>query len=127
MARSLSILPYPLAVARLARDDLIPPWVNWSDPFIAVTRTDDEISIVCKEERVPATVRAERDWRALKVDGPLDFSATGILASLAVPLAASGISIFALSTYDTDYVLVRGSDLDKAIKALSASFRITNV
>jgi uncharacterized protein len=125
MAHSLSILPYPLAVARLAPDDLIPQWVNWSDPFIAVTRTDDEISIVCKEERVPDAVRAERDWRAFRVDGPLDFNLTGILSSLAAPLAAAGLSIFALSTYDTDYVLVRGGDLDEAIRTLSVNFRIT--
>ena len=88
--------------------------------FCSVTRTEDEISVVVPEEVVPATWQTERGWRCLKVHGPLDFSLIGVLASLTVPLADAGISVFALSTYDTDYLLVRAADLDKAKGVLTA-------
>ena len=87
----------------------------------SVTRTAAELSIVAPSAAVPPEVRAERDWRALRVAGPLDFALTGILASLAAPLADAGVSIFALSTYDTDYVLVRHPQLDVALAALRAA------
>lgn len=83
-----------------------------------MTRTAEELSIVCPDAGVPAEVRAERGFRALKVRGPLDFSLAGVLASLAVPLARAGISVFALSTFDTDYILVRGEQLVGAVNAL---------
>ncbi len=85
--------------------------------FCSITRTADEVSIVCPLGRVPDDVRRESGWRCLKVEGPLDFALTGILASLAVPLAQAGISIFAISTYDTDYLLVK--DLDGAVATLT--------
>ncbi len=83
-----------------------------------MTYTTDELSIVCPGSSVPADVRCEKGWVAIKVRGPLDFSLTGILAALASPLAADGIPIFALSTFDTDYVLVKEQDLLRAKKAL---------
>lgn len=86
-----------------------------------MTRTADELSIVCPELSVPAHVRHEPGWRAFQVEGPLPFSATGILAAIAVPLAAAGISIFSVSTFDTDYVLVKDSDASPAAAALYAS------
>jgi hypothetical protein len=73
------------------------------------------------ESSVPADVRAERGWRAFKVEGPLDFSLTGILSRIAAPLTDAGVSIFAISTFDTDYVLVRESALEKAKRALTDS------
>jgi hypothetical protein len=84
-------------------------------------RSGDELSIVCLVERVPEGVMAVRGWRGLRVAGPLDFALVGILAALAVPLAAAGVSIFAVSTYDTDYLFVREQDSETAIRALEAA------
>ena len=83
--------------------------------------TAADTSIVCASARVPDGVRAERGWRALTVEGPLDFALTGVLAALAVPLADAGVSIFAVSTYDTDHVLVRSDRLADAVEALRAA------
>ena len=103
------------AVARLSPESAIP---EWAADFFAVTRTPDELSIVCAEAAVPAAVAAERGFRMLKVEGPLDFSLTGVMASIAGPLAEAGVSLFAISTYDTDYVLVRDSAVGLAVDAL---------
>ena len=92
----------------------IPEWAH--SGFFSMTRTPDELSIVCNEEIVPDGVACEKGWHCLQVKGPLDFALTGILASLAAPLAEAGISIFAISTYDTDYFLVK--ELDRAIAVL---------
>ncbi|WP_448202981.1 ACT domain-containing protein [Azospirillum sp. sgz302134] len=115
---TLSVLPDRLAVARLAPGDGMPGWLDWTDPLVSATRTGEELSILCREDRVPEGVKAERGWRAFKVEGPLDFSLFGILARIAVPLAQARISIFAMSTYDTDYVLVRAEDLTRASEVL---------
>ncbi len=115
---SLSILPQKLAVCRLNKDARIPSWVE-NDDYFSITKTNNELSIVCPENQVPDDIEAEKDWRAFKVEGPLDFSLTGILASLANPLAEAKISIFAISTYDTDYLLVKEDKLNEAVKVLS--------
>jgi hypothetical protein len=83
-----------------------------------VTRTSDELSVVCPEKNVPGGVRSEGEWRVLVLEGSFEFSAVGVLASVAAPLAEAGVSIFALSTYDTDYVLVKEEGLDRAVSAL---------
>ena len=114
----LSLLPETLAVVRMAAGAALPGWIDWSDPFVTVSRTRDELSIVCPEARLPTDAQAERGWRGFKVEGPLDFALTGILARLAAPLAEAGISIFAISTYDTDYLLVRAADLEAATAVL---------
>lgn len=111
-------MPERLAIARLAADSTVPEWAA-SPVFSVVTRTSEELSIVCPEARVPSGVTAERGWRALKIEGPLDFDEVGILASLAAPLAEAGVSIFVISTYETDYVLVRDDRLDAARSALA--------
>jgi uncharacterized protein len=116
-ALSLSLLPDTLAVCRLAPAAAVPAWA-WTGEPASVTRTRDELSIVCGADAVPQEVRSEDGWRCLKVDGPLDFALTGILAALTAPLAAAGIALFALSTYDTDYLLVKAEDLDRAIEAV---------
>ena len=103
------------AVARLDARAAIPAWAS---EFFAVTRTADELSIVCPAESVPADVAAERGFRMLMVEGPLDFSLTGVMASIAGPLAAAGVSMFAISTYNTDYVLVREDRFADAVAAL---------
>jgi hypothetical protein len=86
--------------------------------FFSVTRTPTELSAVCDVAAVPPGVKAEAPWSMLAVRGPLDFNITGVLAALAAPLATAGITLFAISTYDTDYVLVRNDDLDGAVRAL---------
>jgi len=114
----LRVLPESLSVCRLPADSAWP--VPAGGGFFSATRTGDELSIVCASDEVPdaPNVRVEPDWRALEVLGPLDFSLVGILASLTAPLAAAAVSIFAVSTYDTDYVLVQGDMLQRAIDAL---------
>ena len=114
---SLELLDGSFAVARLDPGSPLPEWAD-GGAISSTTRTADELSVVCESERLPEGVRAERDWRCLKVAGPLDFSEVGILADLTAALAHAGISLFALSTYDTDYLLVRAGDLEGAVAAL---------
>ncbi len=109
------------AVCRLPADSPVPGWASegWGgSEFCSVTRTPDELSIICPEARTPADVQAERGFRVLKVEGPLAFSEVGIIAGIAVPLAAEGISLLAFSTFDSDYILVREDSLTRAITAL---------
>ena len=115
---TIAVLPGELTVCRLAPDAVIPDWAFHGD-VQCVTRTAYELSIICGSNAVPADVKSERGWRAFKVEGPLDFSLVGILASLATALAEAQISIFAVSTFDTDYILVRSADLEAARAALS--------
>jgi hypothetical protein len=117
----LTILPDRLAVCRLEPSAATPAWAAPDGTLHAATRTSRELSIVCADAAVPEGVVANRGWRAIAVRGTLDFSLTGILASLAGPLAAADVSIFALSTYDTDYVLVKEDALARAIAALTAA------
>ena len=117
---TLSVLPYHLAVCRLDPAAALPAWVL-ELPFWSVTRTADELSLVLPEENVLPDWKNEKGWRSLMVRGPLDFSLVGILAALAAALAAAGIPIFALSTFDTDYLLVKEQDLVHAVEVLTAS------
>ncbi|NLM04022.1 MAG: ACT domain-containing protein [Clostridiales bacterium] len=105
-------------VCRLNKDDEIPQWAKNTD-FYSITKTSDELSIVCCQSSIPADIKCERNWRILKIQGPLDFSLIGILSSISSILAERGISIFAISTYDTDYILVKNKDIDDAIEILS--------
>lgn len=114
----LSLMPGDFAVCRLAAGAPFPSWAGSSSQFYALIRTLDELCVVCAEKDVPDTVQAETGWSLLQVLGPLEFSLVGVLASLAHPLAQAGVSIFALSTYDTDYLLVRKADLSRAVQAL---------
>jgi hypothetical protein len=110
-----------LALARLPADAPVPAWVAGRD-FLAVVRTRTELSIVCRDDAVPAThAEVERGFRALAVNGTLDFALTGIVAALSAPLAAAGISIFGISTYDTDHILVREDRLADAKAVLTAA------
>ena len=109
-----------LAVCRFDAAAVLPSWIP-NEGFCSVTRTSDELSIVCSQDHVPAAqnVNVERNWACLKVQGPLDFALTGILSSLALPLAQAGIAIFAVSTYDTDYLLVKDDRLTQAVQVLT--------
>jgi uncharacterized protein len=113
----LSLLPETFAVCRLDPEAPIPEWALFG-PFYSISKTSEELSIVCEDVGVPSDVKAERDWRVFKVEGPLDFSLTGVLASIANPLAEAGVSIFAVSTFDTDYVMVRAGDVAVARESL---------
>jgi uncharacterized protein len=101
--------------------DALPDWAAPAGDLHAVIRAPGELTVVCPADRVPDDVRAERGWRALVVDGPLDLALTGVLASLAGPLADAGVALFALATFDTDYLLVRSDRLDDAVRALRAA------
>jgi hypothetical protein len=117
---TLSILPEILAICRLKKNAGIPEWAQGAR-FVSITRTSEELSVVCPQTQVPKGTKRDAGWRCLKVKGPLDLSATGVLASLTAPLAQERISVFAFSTYDTDYFLVRQKDLKKAAMVLSQS------
>ena len=116
---TLTLLDGTFAVSRLAPDAVVPDWA-WAGEVACVTRTRDELSIVCRADLVPPEVLSETGWRALRVKGPLSFALTGVFARIAQPLANAGISLFAVMTYDTDYVMVKQDQLPEAIDALIA-------
>jgi hypothetical protein len=116
--QQLVILPETLAVCRLAVCSPIPPWAT-AGRFFSITRTPEELSIVTRQDLVPVGINCEPDWRCLRVAGTLPFTAVGILAGATSPLAAAGISVFVVSTFDTDYLFVKAADLNRACAALS--------
>jgi uncharacterized protein len=109
-----------LAVCRLASDAGIPTRAL-AEGFFCAVRTGDELSIVCSEDRIPDSALIERGWVALMLEGPFPFSMTGVLASFVQPLAEVEVPIFAISTFDTDYVLIKRENLEQALTALSAA------
>lgn len=130
----LDLTDQRLAVCRLPADAKLPTWADLTPsrdpathsdapatPIISITRTTDELSIIADERLVPDDVEAARGWRALVVRGPLDFALTGVLASLAAPLAEADVPIFVLSTYDTDWLLIPDKHLATAIDTLRAA------
>ena len=110
-----------LAVCRLPPDSPLPEWAGRAHRFLTVSRTPDELSITADAELVPPEAACERGYRAIKVEGTLTLDLIGILASIAGPLAQHRIAIFAISTYATDYVLVKAADLQRAVAALEAA------
>ncbi len=116
----LSTLPGRYAVCRMGPSASVPAWAGGESLF-STTRTPEELSMVCEEASVPAEVTAERGWAALKLHGPIPFGTTGVLASLTAPLAEAGIPVFALSTFDTDYLLVKAATLAEAVSTLRAA------
>ncbi len=116
----LSEMSGVFAVCHLDAAAEIPVWAKQAD-FCSITRTTEELSIVCLEAQVPPGVTCEKGWRGLKVEGPLDFGLVGVLASIAQPLAEAAIPIFALGTYNTDYILVKEHQYEAAKRTLSAS------
>jgi uncharacterized protein len=110
---SLIVMHLELAICRLDRDGAIPEWAAQGE-FLSITRTPDELSIVCPASVVPEGQPCKRGWRAWRVAGTLDLGAVGVLAALASPLAEAGVSIFAISTHDTDYLLVKDEDMERA-------------
>jgi hypothetical protein len=110
------------AVCRLPATEPLPAWFSLAaGPLSAAVRRGDELSLVCPDDAPPPGTTAERGWHALEVEGPMAFTLTGVLASIATPLADAGVPIFALATYDTDVVLVPGARAGDAIAALRAA------
>lgn len=118
-ALDLEVLPWRLAVCRLDPGSE-PPAPALAGEFYVVARTPDELSVICMEDSAPDLDEVERGWCCLRVAAKLDFDEIGVLASLAEPLATAKISLFAVSTWDTDYLLVKEDDLEDAVKALGA-------
>ncbi|MEU9689171.1 ACT domain-containing protein [Amycolatopsis japonica] len=117
---AIDVRPGEYAVARLAPDAPVP--ANLLDPgepvLISLTRTPEELSVICPAGLAPAGATVEDGWRLLSVRGPLAFTLTGIIAALSSELAAAGVALFSMSTFDTDHVLVRATELERAVKAL---------
>jgi hypothetical protein len=114
---NLTVVDGTFAVCRLEADAPIPPWAT-AGLFFSITHTADELSVVCRQDAVPEGVVCERGWRCLRVVGTVPFSVVGVLASLAAPMAEARISLFAVSTFDTDYLLVKEENLTVALDAL---------
>ena len=115
----LELLPGQLAICRLDPGDPVPSWAQGD--LVAVVRTGEELSVVCDADAMPDGLDCSRGWRALRVTGTMDLSLTGVLARLLAPLADAEVAIFAISRFDTDYVLVREERLEQARAALVAA------
>ena len=116
----LRTLPDSYAVVRLQPGAELPDWVD-QGPFRSVTRTEHEVSVVCRDYDVPEGESVDRGWTVLETIGSLDFSLTGVISSLVAPLAAAEVPIFVISTFESDYVLVRSADLARAADALESA------
>ena len=119
----LTLLPDTLAICRLPQEAPIPQWALAGD-FYAVFRSREELSIVCPDGHPPSDIEADSGWRAFKVRGPLPLTEIGIIASLTALLAEAGIAVFVVSTFDTDYLLVKKPDLSKAVRVLGSRHTI---
>jgi hypothetical protein len=116
MQLTFTLLPDFYAIARLAGDAPVPGWPKGD--FVSITRTAEELSIVCRDDAVPSTVRADRNWRCLALQGPFALDQTGVAAEFTRVLAKAGVSVFVIATYDTDYVLVPDRLIERAVSAL---------
>ena len=122
---TLEWLPGRYAVCRFDPSASTPGWALGGGGFVSITRSERELSIVAAEALVPAEAKAERGWAAMRVAGRLDFALVGVLAKLTGALAEAGISCFAISTYDTDYILVKQQKADRAAEALGVVAQVT--
>ena len=114
---SLALLPHKYAICQFHPDKHIPYWALLGD-FVSLTRTHEELSIVCQQHNVPNDIPAERGWHCVQVQGAFDFSVSGVNASLAIPLAEADISVLAIGTYATEYLLVKEENLERALQVL---------
>jgi hypothetical protein len=119
MTLTLSVLSETFTVCRFNPNDPIPTWAYMGN-FYSITKTSEELSIICEEKFVPQNIKSEKSWKALKVEGPLDFALIGIMANLSGILGRGGISVFVVSTFDTDYILVKKEKLEIAKELLIA-------
>lgn len=114
----LSALPEKFGICHFGKNSPIPSWAAESAEFFSITKTKNELSIVCPQEKIPQNIMAEKNWKGFKVEGSSNMYSVGIIAALAGPLAKAGISIFNISTYETDYILVEEKNFGKAKKIL---------
>ncbi|MGW4485496.1 ACT domain-containing protein [Amycolatopsis sp. NPDC004368] len=116
---AIDVRPGDYSVVRLPADAPVP--ADLLDPagptLVSVTRTPEELSVICPTGREPSGGVVEHGWRLMSVRGPLEFTLTGVISALASELAAAGVALFSLSTFDTDHILVRAAELDRAVKA----------
>lgn len=121
---TLQLLPGRYAICQLPAGAETPAWAQ-RDELLAIVYTPEELSLVCMQKCVPPETRAQRDWRALRVNGVLELTMVGVMASLSSALAEAGVSLFAISTYNTDYLLVAEAHLEVAVQALrQAGYRV---
>jgi hypothetical protein len=120
-ALTLRVVPGTYAICRLAPNAPVPAWAATTTGFTSITRTSDELSIVCDESLAPFDVHAERDWALLKLGGPFDFASVGILSSVLQPIAGARVGVLVIGTFDTDYVLVKRPQLAAALESLRAA------
>jgi hypothetical protein len=116
---SLEVLQSGLAIVKLDPEDSVPRWAQGE--FVAITKTATELSIVCAEAGIPEEVDAERGWTGFRLAGPLSFDQVGVIASITAPLNAAKVPVFVVSTYDTDYLLIKSDHLESASEALTES------
>jgi len=114
------LLPNTFAIVRMAASDKTPRWAT-GGPLVSITRTESELSIVCREAVVPAGTHADRGWQCLRLEGPMPLTMVGVAAEFSSILAKVGISVFIVATFDTDYVLIKGDRIDAATKALKSA------
>ena len=115
---TLKLLDGAYGVARLHADAAIPAWADGGG-FVSISRTDDELSVVCRQERIPQDAQVDTGWACFKFQGPFDFDETGIVLSVIEPLSANEIGIFVVSTFDGDHLLVKSKDIGKASHLLT--------
>jgi hypothetical protein len=115
-----TLLPETFAIVRMPPANAMPRWAE-GGPFVSMTRTESELSIVCRETSVPAGTHADRGWQCLRVEGPIPLNTVGIAAEFTSVLAKANVSVFPIATYETDYVLVKGDRIEAAIDALRAA------
>lgn len=121
---TLEVLTGTYAVCRLDADADVPDWV--SGAVTSVTRAPGELSIICSQDVVPSDVTSESGWSCLRVVGPLDFSLVGVIASLTAVLATANLSVFVVSTFDTDCLLVKQAELETAVNSLTAAGHVVS-
>ncbi len=122
---TITILKEIFGIARLDKNSPIPEWAK-KGSFYSITNTSDELSIVCEKTNIPEDVKISNNWKIFKIEGPFDFSLVGIMAHLSTVLADGGVSIFTISTFDTDYILVKEENLEKATELLRKAGHIVN-
>lgn len=114
---ALSVLPKTFVICKLPADAPVPAWAS-QGKFSSITRTSEELSVVAESDEIPENLRGDINWRAMKALGPFAFSEVGVLAALVAPLAEAGISVFAISTFDTDYLFTGATQLQASVAAL---------
>ena len=122
----MSVLGDMFVVCRYDASAPVPVSIFQTAGFVAVTRTDDELSVICREQHEPGEVALPR-WRALKVRGPFPFDTIGVLSSLSRALADARVSLLAVSTHDTDYLFVQVRDFPRAVRALRSAGHVVHV